>query len=198
MPREPTPQPRFCILGPMLKKILIAVLVLIAAILLIGAFLPARFEASRTIEIQADRTRVHEFVGELKRWDSWGPWKEEDPSIVVSFGEKTTGIGAYQSWTGDSGNGELTFSQCSVEQGIVYDMNFFDGDKKLPAKCWMKYNPVNANSTQVTWGMEGSIDMPLVGGWIVILMQPSLDDMIQKGLNKLKAVSEAQGPPLPR
>ncbi|MFM7280596.1 MAG: hypothetical protein ACKO32_02325, partial [Planctomycetia bacterium] len=87
----------------MLKKLLYALLILLALLILIGAFLPTHFTAAQTVEVRADRTRVHEFVGDLRRWDEWGPWKDEDPSLVVTRGDLTTGIGAHQSWTGDSG-----------------------------------------------------------------------------------------------
>jgi hypothetical protein len=174
----------------MLKKLLYALLILLALLILIGAFLPTHFTAAQTVAVRADRARVHEFVGDLRRWDEWGPWKDEDPSLVVTRGDLTTGIGAHQSWTGDSGNGELTFTQCSLEQGITYDMLFIDGEQKMPAKSWMSYAPAGA-ATLVTWGLEGDIDMPIVGGWIVLMMGPSLDDMLEKGLTKLKTVAEA-------
>ncbi len=174
----------------MLKKLFYAVLILLALLILIGAFLPTRYAASQSVDIRSDRARVHEFVGELRRWDEWGPWKDEDPSLVVTHGSLTTGVGAHQSWTGDSGNGELTFTQCSPEQGIAYDMLFIDGERKLPARCWMSYAPAT-DGTRVTWGLEGDFDMPIIGGWMVLLMGPALDDMLEKGLVKLKTVAEA-------
>jgi hypothetical protein len=33
--------------------------------------------------------------------------------------------------------------------------------------------------------------MPILGGWLVLLMGPALDDMLEKGLSKLKTVAEA-------
>lgn len=176
----------------MLKKLLIAILILLGLLILIGAFLPTHYAASGTVTISADRARVHEFVGELKRWDSWGPWKDEDPTIVVTHAPLTTGVGAHQSWTGESGNGELTFTKCSPEEGITYDMVFIQGETRMPAKSWMSYAG-SGSQTDVTWGLEGDMDMPVIGGWMVLMMGPALDEMIMKGLTKLKTVAEAKG-----
>jgi hypothetical protein len=128
----------------MLKKLLYALLILLALLLLIGAFLPTRYAASQSVEIRSDRARVHEFVGELRRWDEWGPWKDEDPSLVVTHSSLTTGVGAHQSWTGDSGSGELTFTQCSPEQGIAYDLSCSStGSARRPYAAGSAMHPLN-------------------------------------------------------
>lgn len=59
-----------------------------------GMMLPMKYRLSRAIEIQAKPEAIHEYVGELKKWDMWAPWKEEDPNIVTSYGEITSGVGA--------------------------------------------------------------------------------------------------------
>jgi hypothetical protein len=174
----------------MWKRLLIVVLILIGLLVLIGAFLPKRFSASGEISIAADRTRVHALVGDLSQWDRWGPWKDGDPTLVVTLGEQTSGVGARQSWKGDTGDGELTFTQCDPERGIAYDLLFIDGERRSPAKSWLSYTP-QEGATKVVWGLEGELDVPIVGGWMTVLMRPALDGMIQQGLTKLKQVAES-------
>lgn len=175
----------------MLKKILLVVVVLIVIFVLVGFLLPTDYSASRSVVIAADKARIHEFVGELKRWDDWAPWKESDPTLVTTLGDKTTGVGAHQSWTGEDGAGELTLTKCSVEEGIAYDMNFIMGEEKVPAQSWMSYAPASGG-VEVTWGMKGKMDMPVVGGWLVLMMGSSIDDMFEKGLQRLKTAAEAR------
>ena len=52
-----------------------------------GMVLPTKYSLSRAIEIQAKPEAIHAYVGDLKKWDVWAPWKEEDPEIVTTYGE---------------------------------------------------------------------------------------------------------------
>lgn len=175
----------------MLKKTLLVVAILIVLFLLVGFFLPADYRASRSIVIAADKARVHEFVGDLKRWDEWTPFKAGDPAMVVTLGEKSTGVGAHQEWKGKEGSGELTFTKCSAEEGIAYDMAFVNGDKRSPAKSWMNYAAAEGG-TQVTWGIEGTLDLPVIGGWLVLVMGSSIEAMFDQGLSDLKRKAESK------
>ncbi len=105
----------------------IGVLLVSATIVFVvgGMILPTQYSLSRVIEIQAKPEAIHEYVGDLKKWDVWAPWKEEDPEIVTTYGEITSGVGASQSWMDNEGGGSLTLTQSSPEQGIEYDL-FFD------------------------------------------------------------------------
>ena len=100
---------------------------IIAATLLaavIGLFLPSTFEIEKSVVIKAAPERIHQFTGDLSRWPEWTPWLKEDPNLVVTVGDQTTGVGATQAWTGGSSGGELTFTRCEPDWGIAYDMTF--------------------------------------------------------------------------
>lgn len=175
----------------MLKKIVIGLLIALAVFAAIGMVLGDHYRVERSITVQADAARVHELCGELENWPQWAPWQESDPTIVTTLGEKTTGVGAYQSWTGDSGSGELTFTRCDPQQGISYQMNFIDGDRKTPAIGMMNYSPAEGG-VRVAWVMEGKMDMPVVGGYFALLADPMIGGMFQQGLDKLKKVAESK------
>lgn len=175
----------------MLKKILIAVAIALAVFLALGAALGQDYSVSRTVAVKAELARVHELCGELKNWPEWAPWQKQDPTIQTTFGEKTTGVGAHQSWTGESGDGELTFTRCDPQTGIAYDMNFIDGETKMPAKSAMNYKPVEGG-VEVEWTMEGSMNMPVVGGYFALLADKMIGPMFDDGLAKLKSVAEAK------
>ena len=81
------------------KWLAIIIVVLVVVFILIGFVLPKNYNVERSVVIRA--------------WDRWTPWQEADPTIVTTFGETTAGVGA---------SGELTFTQCSPETGVVYDM----------------------------------------------------------------------------
>jgi len=169
------------------KWILISIVAVVGLAAIVGAFLPTEFKIARSIIINADSATIHTFLGDLNKWEEWTPWKENDPSIVITQGDKTSGIGASQSWTGDSSNGKLIFTSSSPEKGIEYDLIMDDGEFKC--KSAMLYN-AEENGTQVTWTMSGDMEIPIIGGYFAIMMDLMAGKMFDQGLQNLKQVVE--------
>lgn len=176
----------------MLKKILIAAVVLVVLVVAVGFLLGSAFKVTRKVTIQADVAKVHELCGELRNWPKWAPWQEDDPTIVTTFGPTTTGVGASQTWTGKDGNGELTLTKCDPATGVAYDMTFIDGDTRIPSKSWMSYTP-SAGGVEVEWGIEGDFGvMGMMGGYLGTFADSLMGPMFDKGLTKLKQQCEAK------
>lgn len=175
-------------------KILIGILVVLVVLVGVGFFLPTEYAVAKSVTIDAPPAKVHEYVGDLKKWDEFMPWTEDDPTIVTTFGDKTTGVGAHQTWTGKDGEGELTFTKSDPQSGIAYDMAFIMGETRAPSTSAMTYEKVDGG-TKVTWTMEGDIaDMmpPVLSGYMGLMMEGSIGDLFDRGLTKLKAKVEAK------
>lgn len=175
-------------------KVVIGILVVLIALVGIGFALPTEFAVAKTMKIDAPPEQVHAWVGELKKWDAWTPWAEEDPTMTTALGEKTTGVGAHQTWSGKDGDGELTFTKCDPQTGIAYDMAFINEDARAPATSEMTYEKVDGG-TEVTWAMKGdTADMmpPVMAGYMNLMMKGSIGDMFDRGLTKLKEKVEAK------
>lgn len=164
-----------------MKKFLLVVLLLIVVAAVIGFFLPHDYSVEESININAKPSDIHDLVGDLKQWDAWTPWKEMDPTVQVTFGAETKGVGASQIWSGEKGSGSLTFTASDDKRGLEYDMKF-DG---APAKGGLRYEP-KGDATTVTWWLKGSMDMPILGGYLALLMPRMVGPEFQKGLGKLK------------
>ncbi len=170
-----------------LKRIFITLLLLVGIFVIVGFLLPTDYAIGRSVTIKASPAQVHEYVGDIEKWPQWSPWEEADPSIKVTPGDITTGVGASQSWIGDSGGGRLTFTYSDPDNGIKYDL-YFDGDPEKNISA-MTYTPT-AEGTQVTWSMQGKIGMPVIGGYFAMMMDSLAGEMFASGLNKLKQVVE--------
>jgi len=174
----------------LILKILGIVLASLVAVFVIGGLvLPSGYHVERSVVIEAPTDAVHAYVGELRQWDAWTPWKEIDPTIEVSFGDRTTGVGAHQSWTGESGSGELTFTVCSLDQGVSYDMSFDEG--KYLSVGSLRYEAVDGG-TQVVWIMDGDSGKNLAARWFGAFMDQMVGKDFEKGLSNLKQVVEAE------
>ena len=180
----------------MIKKILIGVAALVLLLVAVGLFASKEYVIERRITIDAAPTAIHAHVGDLTKWPAWSPWVEADPSIVTTYGEITSGVGATQRWTSASGDGELTVTQSLPERGISYEMAFVGRDgSRIPAICAMTYRPVDGG-TEVVWSMRGSWKgavPPVVDGWMKLLSPIMIGGSYDTGLEKLKRVVEAGG-----
>ncbi len=174
-----------------LKIIGIALVAVIAVVVVAGLMTPNSYEVSRSITIDAGTDAVHHYVGDLNQWDTWSPWKDADPTIAVTIGEQATGVGASQSWIGDSGSGSLTFTEASPAEGIAFYLHI---EKGAPATGALRYEP-DGEGTKVTWSMQGSIPVPVMGGFIAKSMDGMVGPMFDNGLQKLKKAVEATPAP---
>lgn len=170
------------------KWAVLSTIVFVVILVGVGLFLPSDYQVSRSILIEADRENIHGLVGELTRWPEWAAWQEMDPSLKTVYGEKTTGIGAYQAWNGKSGNGELTFTKCDPESGVAYDLFFAGGRDKSPGA--ISYDATD-NGTNVTWEMSGDFGMNLIGRYYGLMMDRMVGTMFDDGLKRLKKRAEA-------
>jgi len=178
-------------MGPIMTRIGIGVGLATLVVVIVGFILPATYTVSRTVTIAADIERVHQFVGDLEQWDQWTPWVKADPTIVVTFGDKTTGVGAHQDWSGDSGNGALTFTRSDPAWGVAYDMSMEEG--KHDSKATMEYTQ-NAGATEVAWVMIGELGNNPFNRYFGLMMDPLIGPMFEEGLNRLKLVAEKEAP----
>lgn len=172
-----------------LKRIAIVLALLILVLIVVGFFLPTAYSVSRDMDIAAPPEKIHSYVGDLAKWDAWTPWKDADPSIVVTDGGQTTGVGATQSWTGDSGAGSLVFTMSSPDKGVAFDLSF---DDQFEAKSTIVYQGRGANETNVTWTMTGDAGIPVIGGYFALMMEGWVGPMYSLGLLKLKTAAEQQ------
>ena len=172
-----------------IRNFLLAVLIILILIIFVGLFLPTTYSVERTIVIDAGPERVHEYVGDLNKWDEWTPWKEEDPTLVITKGEKTRGEGASQSWVGKSGDGALTITKDSPDEGIEYDMVFEGG--QFVCQGSMTYIELDEGETEVTWTMQGDMETPVLGGYFAIMMDTMVGEMFDRGLSNLKTTVES-------
>ncbi len=162
---------------------------LLALLVGFGLILPSEYEIKREILINAPTADIHKVVGDLSQWDKWTPWKEEDPSLVITPGSKSTGVGASHSWTGRDGSGRLLFTKSDVDEGVVFEMQFNNEvDKTTGSITYRKTD----DGTIVMWTMNGDLKLPIVGPYFALMIGSNAGPMFEKGLENLKRVVEKE------
>lgn len=174
-----------------MRRILIAVFsvfsVLFVLAIAVGFFLSKTFVVSREVLVQASPQRVYELIGDLRSWPRWGPWKDADATLTLTYGERTSGVGASQSWQGTDGGGRLVFTEADPRTGIAFDL-LFNGDAFFNTASIL-YEPT-ADGLRVVWEMQGSISAPIVGGYLAKMMPGMVGPMFDDSLARLQAAAE--------
>ena len=176
-----------------MKKILIGLVAILLLFTVIGLFLPTEYTIERSVTVNATPEEVHAMVDDLKKWPEWMPWWDMDDSIEVTYGDKTVGQGASQSWTGEDGDADIEITK-STPNGIEYLMHMNMFGKKLPSHGFVTYEPPGEleipSGLKVTWKMDGDMAVPVLGGYFALGSDNMIGGAFQDGLLKLKAAVE--------
>jgi hypothetical protein len=152
----------------------------------------ADFVVERSEKIAAPPAEVFERVGTLQAWDEWSPWAEMDPDMNKSYSGEAGEVGSSYHWSGNRkvGEGKMTITETDGPNRIAIDLSFikpFKSDNVTE----LTVNEVDGGS-EVTWRMTGPMTfMTKVMGWIGKTMDKMVGPDFEKGLAKLKLLSEA-------
>jgi carbon monoxide dehydrogenase subunit G len=140
-----------------LRILLFSLLALIGIALILSLIAPKEAQTSRSIVIDAPQEAVFNTVNNLKSWEDWSPWKEMDPEMKVSYGEKWEGKGGSYSWVGDvAGKGELTIVESKAPKSIATEI-MFDGQGNANGSWDFEQT---AEGTKTTWGFHSKFPIP--------------------------------------
>jgi hypothetical protein len=174
----------------MLKKILIVVVVLAAALAAIGFVLPGRYRVERSAVIAAPPGAVLAQAADLETWPEWSAWtREADPTCTFAF--TGAGVGARMAWDGEEhGQGELTITKVDPAGGLLYELAFEHGEFLAHGGLDMA---AEGAGTRVTMWSEGELGGNPLMHWMGLLMDSMVGEHFEVGLTGLKRRLEAAG-----
>lgn len=173
----------------MFKKIGIAVVVLIAAVLIYAATKPDTFRVERTASIKAPPEKIHPLLNSFKQHTAWSPWEKKDPAMKRAYSGAESGKGSVYEWDGNSdiGKGRLEITESSPSK-VAMKLDFLE---PFEAHNTAEFTLApKGETTDVTWAIFGP--MPYISKVMTIFC--NMDTMIGKefeaGLADLKALAE--------
>lgn len=174
----------------MIKKILAGIAVLLAIILIYGAFQPGNFHVQRTVSIQAPPEKVFPLINDYHNWPSWSPYEKLDPNMKRTLSGPSSGQGAVYEWDGNNkaGKGRMEITESVPPSRVAMKLDF---SKPMEGHDRTEFmlRP-NGKSTEVTWAMSGPL--PYAGRVMTVFV--SMDKIIgsdfEAGLENLKTVAE--------
>jgi hypothetical protein len=147
------------------------------------------YSVERSITVNVPSHEVHGLVEDFHKWTLWSPWEDLDPALQRVYSGPDQGVGSHYAWSGNrkAGQGSMEITG-STPEGIDVTVNFLK-PIKATNKTRISFEP-SGSGTEVRWVMTGEHKglMGLFGR--VLSMDRMIGPDFEKGLARLKAVSE--------
>ena len=175
-----------------MRKILLAILVVIAGLGLVIETRPSSYHVERSTTVNAPAEAVYAHVADLHQWAAWSPWDKLDPAMKKDYSGEPGAVGSSYHWAGNDkvGEGRMTVARAEPGKSVGLDLEFI---KPFAGKCETGFALApDSAGTKVTWTMDGKSNfmakaMELFGGNMDKMIGPDFEH----GLAGLKTVVEA-------
>lgn len=178
----------------MLEILAVFAILLVLAIIVIVVLAskkPNVFHVESSTVINAGAEKIHPLIENLGHWKSWSPFEKLDPNMKKEFTGPECGVGAVQTWEGNSraGAGRLEVIGSTPNSQVLIKLNFY---KPFKAENQANFSLVpEDDATKVTWSMEGPNPFPTKVMRTLIDLDGMLVKDFAEGLANLKKVVEA-------
>lgn len=174
----------------MLKKILIALAVVVLVFVVIVATRPADFRVTRSASFAAPPEAVFAQINNFHNWDAWSPWSKLDPNAKFTFEGPEAGVGAAFAWAGNNqvGEGRMTITESRTNELIRLKMEFLKPMEAI-STTEFTFKP-EGDQTAVTWTMSGKNNFMAKAVSLFMDCDKLIGDQFEKGLANLKSVVE--------
>jgi hypothetical protein len=174
----------------MLRKLGLALLVGLAALLLYVASRPDTFRVERSASIAAAPEEIFPMIEDFHRWGPWSPYEKRDPAMKRTYSGAPSGPGAVYAWEGnrDIGKGRMEIAESSPPSRVALKLDF---SEPFEAHNTVVFTLVpEGDATRVTWAMDGrnAFVSKLMG--LVLDMDDMIGRDFEAGLANLKSLAE--------
>jgi uncharacterized protein YndB with AHSA1/START domain len=173
----------------MVKKLLVALAVLVALLVVLIVTRPDSFSLERSATVSAPPAIVYGLVADFHQWEGWSPWAKLDPAMRTTY--TGAGVGATYAWegNGDVGSGKMTFTDLEAPRRVAITLDFL-----TPIAATNRTELLLApegSGTKVTWRMTGKNGFLSKAAGLVMNMDQLVGKDFEKGLASLKTLAEA-------
>lgn len=177
-----------------LKKLGFTILALIALLLILALFVNGEYSVRKTIEIDRSSDEIFEYVSHLKNQDEYSVWAQMDPDMKKTYTGTDGKVGFISAWDSkneDVGKGEQEITKIISGERIETKLRFIEPFEATD-DAFISTESIGENKTKVTWGFDGKIGYPWNLTLLFMDMEKMLGPDLQKGLENLKLLLEAE------
>jgi hypothetical protein len=179
----------------MFKKVLLGLIVVVAAFCALVATRPTDFRVSRSATMPVAPDVVFSHINDLKKWQEWSPWAKLDPNCKTAFEGPVAGVGAKFAWDGnnDVGVGSMTITESKPPELVRIKLAFLKPMEGV-SDVTFTLKPA-ASGTQVTWQMDSKNGFMAKAFSLFVDCEKMCGDQFEQGFKNLKEVI-AKVPPV--
>ncbi|MFY0687843.1 MAG: SRPBCC family protein [Cyclobacteriaceae bacterium] len=180
----------------MLKKIIIAVVVIITIPLIAALFMDKEYNVEASIVVNKPKDQVFEYIKYLKNQNEWATWNQIDPNMKQTYSGTDGTVGFISAWESehpDVGVGEQEITKIVEGSRVETELRF-----KVPfeatSPAYMTSEDAGNDQTSVRWGFDGVMPYPM--NLLISSMKGQLETDFANGLAGLKSAVEALPEPI--
>lgn len=176
----------------MLKKIAIALVVVVLGFVGVVAMQPSTFRIQRAQSIEAPAWVVFNILNNFHRWPAWSPWEKLDPNMTKKHSGPEAGVGSVYEWSGNDevGTGKMTITESEPPKQVTIKLEFMEPWEATNTTLFALSS--KGKDVEVSWAMEG--ENTFMGKAASLFMD--MDEMVGKdfeaGLRELKKLAERE------
>jgi len=146
-------------------KTLVVAAALLAVFFIYISTKPDSYNVKYTEVLKAPITTVFATVNDFKTWENWNPSMKKGADIEISYGDRTTGVGAEYSWESEKkGGGKMQTISLETNKTIHQKISFANQGE---SDVYWAFKEVT-NGTEVTWAIKGELNLIEKAGFFVI------------------------------
>ena len=175
-----------------IKKLLLAIVLLVVLALIIAVFIPKDMVAEREVTINKPKQEVFNYIKLLKNQDNYSKWATMDPAMKKEYRGTDGTVGFVSAWdseSGDVGKGEQEIKKIDEGKRIDFELRFLK-PMESTAQAYMTTEAIDSSSTKIKWVFSGKMSWPFNIFRLFMDPEKAVGDDFSTGLNKLKTVLE--------
>ena len=173
----------------MIKKVLIALVAIIAIFLVVVAMQPSSYHVERSQTMKASPDLVWAYFSDFNQWKKWSHWEKSDPSQTTTITGTPSTVGHKTVWSGEkTGKGEMLITEATKAKSLKIDLAFKEPMASV-AKTYFTVVP-EGKGVKVTWAMDGKNDFVGKFFGLVMGMEGMIGGAYEDSLKNLKELSE--------
>jgi uncharacterized protein YndB with AHSA1/START domain len=174
----------------MILRILVVMVVAIAAVLFFAATKPSTFHIEKSVTISAPPERVYALIADFHNRPAWAPQDRGDSSMQRTYSGAASGSGAVSDWTsrGNAGAGRMTMTL--AQPGSKVDVAV-DWQKPFRVRNTHGFTLTPSDAgTEVAWTAEGTNLYMMKVMEVFVGVNGLMGKHFEAGLGNLKRVAE--------
>lgn len=173
-----------------LKRIGIALILLLALLAIVGLFLPEHITIERKLEVNTAAHLPYGIVNNITKWKMWSPWYKKDTTAQYGFSDTTSGTGAKLSWKSNNrevGEGSVTITDTKPNEAVYTLLQLGDWTPNV----WNFIFEAQENKTIVSMRMDMHFGYNVMARWFGLMMDEMIGKDFEQALQNIKQVCES-------